>query len=199
MRDLSERSGGRIAPGRLFRGASLTNWQSDPFLREWLTANDIRLVIDLRVPGEGLDYNPEVLDGIRYEGVAVSSPEAPCGVGFQPAMIAESYMTTLRKSASQVAHVIRFLLRAEGPALVHCAHGVNRTGIVVAVLGVILGLGHDDIAEEYMASTGAVAGVMPLFLEIIYERGGTNFLLDALRLDESICDGLRRVFLHSSF
>ena len=44
----------------------------------------------------------------------------------------------------------------DAPILVHCASGKDRTGVVVAVLLLTLGVPREVIVEEYLLSEGAV-------------------------------------------
>ena len=47
------------------------------------------------------------------------------------------------------------LLRAEGPSLVHCVAGKDRTGFAVALAQHVLGVVHDDIVADYVMTNQA--------------------------------------------
>ncbi len=44
---------------------------------------------------------------------------------------------------------LRFMINHEGPYLVHCAIGRDRTGFVIGLLEALMGAGYDEIAEDY--------------------------------------------------
>ena len=48
------------------------------------------------------------------------------------------------------------LVRGDGPALVHCAAGKDRTGLLVALTHHLLGVGHADMMADYMLTNAAV-------------------------------------------
>jgi hypothetical protein len=47
---------------------------------------------------------------------------------------------------------ILFLLDHEGPYLLHCVAGIDRTGFIAAVLGALMGAPTAEIAGDYMLS-----------------------------------------------
>ena len=47
------------------------------------------------------------------------------------------------------------LLRAEGPSLIHCVAGKDRTGFAVALAQHVLGVAHDDIVADYVLTNQA--------------------------------------------
>lgn len=67
--------------------------------------------------------------------------------------LAEQYLTMLEHTKLVVADIMRLLLE-EGnvPVLVHCAHGKDRTGVVVALILGCLGVEDDTIAQDYALS-----------------------------------------------
>ncbi|MGH6972726.1 MAG: tyrosine-protein phosphatase, partial [Caulobacteraceae bacterium] len=44
----------------------------------------------------------------------------------------------------------RHLAKAEGPALVHCSAGKDRTGMIVALTHIVLGVCEDDVLADYL-------------------------------------------------
>lgn len=50
----------------------------------------------------------------------------------------------------------RALAEAEGPALIHCAAGKDRTGVLAALTHHLLGVGRDDLVEDYLLTNRAV-------------------------------------------
>ena len=60
----------------------------------------------------------------------------------------EQYVGVLEFNKPAVADILRLLLEGT-PALIHCAHGKDRTGVVVAVILSCLGVGDEGIAQDY--------------------------------------------------
>jgi protein tyrosine/serine phosphatase len=85
-----------------------------------------------------------------------------------------------RKAPFQKRHIdlyaryFRALAEADGPVLVHCAAGKDRTGILCALTHHITGVHDDDIQEDYLLTNDAerLAKLLPLIREGI--RGATG-------------------------
>merc|ERR1712032_839788 len=68
------------------------------------------------------------------------------------------YDTRSREVRSWLANVFRLLESpVDLPILVHCRHGRDRTGVVVAVLLMILGVPRHAIMQEFLLTDGADA------------------------------------------
>jgi protein tyrosine/serine phosphatase len=50
----------------------------------------------------------------------------------------------------------KFLITHDGPYLIHCNAGIDRTGFVAAILEALLGTGLDEIVQDYLLSYGQV-------------------------------------------
>jgi len=55
---------------------------------------------------------------------------------------------------SKLKKALRFITRTEGPWLIHCYAGIDRTGFVSIVLEALMGASVDEIAADYLASSG---------------------------------------------
>ncbi|XP_072044182.1 uncharacterized protein [Amphiura filiformis] len=87
---------------------------------------------------------------VRYFGVTVLNP---AGLGQQ-------YIDILEYSSTQIQIALRLLSEPENlPALISCAHGKDRTGIVVALVQLLLGKSTDYVAEEYALSEIGLQGI----------------------------------------
>lgn len=66
------------------------------------------------------------------------------------------------------------LANGDGPMLVHCAAGKDRTGMFVGVLLALLGATQDEIIADYLKSSGAPALVaqVPEIIERVERRHG---------------------------
>lgn len=67
--------------------------------------------------------------------------------------LAEQYMEVLEFTKPVIADILRLLSRKEHlPALIHCAHGKDRTGIIVMLVMGCLGVEEDQIVSDYAKS-----------------------------------------------
>ncbi|NUR92105.1 MAG: tyrosine-protein phosphatase [Nonomuraea sp.] len=198
-----------IRPGLLYRSAQ-------PYL---LTPEDLalvgglRLVADLRGSAERAVHDwPGDLATVSRLGV----DEAGSPAALPPAMdLGALYVLMLDHRADWFAAVVAEL--ADGlPALVHCAAGKDRTGIVVALVLDLLGVDHETIVRDYARSADhlpAVARMLNLpadlpavlleappeamrtFLAALSERGGAEKVLLTHGLTTAHTDSLRAALL----
>jgi protein-tyrosine phosphatase len=70
------------------------------------------------------------------------------------------YLGYLEDRPDQVAGALRSLARSEGAALVHCAAGKDRTGVVVALALTVAGVLPDAIVADYAASGERTEAIM---------------------------------------
>ena len=64
----------------------------------------------------------------------------------------EGYLGVLERSRLEFASVFGLLARAEGPVVVHCQGGRDRTGLVVALLLALAGVDRETIAADHALS-----------------------------------------------
>lgn len=67
--------------------------------------------------------------------------------------LAEQYLTMMEHTKPEIASIMRLLLK-EGsvPVLIHCAHGKDRTGVIVAMVLGCLEVEDEIIAQDYSLS-----------------------------------------------
>ncbi|HHU39738.1 MAG TPA: tyrosine-protein phosphatase [Propionibacterium sp.] len=120
-----------------------------------------RTVVDLRAPWEFERQRPDdarVPDAVRAAVSVVNAPtEDPDHPDFkrllEPYLDHPSeYETYLRLFGDRVAHALVAVARADGPVIVHCAAGRDRTGLVVALGQLLAGWPVADIVAGYVAS-----------------------------------------------
>jgi protein-tyrosine phosphatase len=104
-------------------------------------------------PDSGWNTDLEV-DTVRPWGWADAeeSPEEP--------RIVRAYMSYLRRRPDSVVGSVRTIARADGVALVHCAAGKDRTGVVVALALDAAGVGRDAIVADYLATRERIDAIM---------------------------------------
>ncbi|APE34392.1 hypothetical protein BOX37_10980 [Nocardia mangyaensis] len=155
--------GRRVRRLRVLRSDLLTELDTDDV--DFLLGDcGLRTIIDLRAPGEITTdgsgrmadrvtvHNTHVhgADRVRLDLAAVS-PEGN---------IVERYVQYLDHSSANIAAALDLLATAEHlPALVHCAAGKDRTGVVIALLLALVGVRADDIVADYAATTPNIAAL----------------------------------------
>jgi protein-tyrosine phosphatase len=155
-----------ISCGGLYRGAplSLTSEGCAHF-----SQLGIRTVIDLRIPSE-----------------RTSSPNAACTEATSTAVLAPlpvpynvspaDYIADLDTSDSIATIFGSVLSHPEAyPVYFHCTWGRDRTGVVAAIILLVLGASRDAIMQEYLlsqASVGAYPVSLTAVLDEIERRGG---------------------------
>lgn len=135
---------GRIGRGVLYRSSipcSLTRARA-PYADALMKQAGIRTVLNLAVDAEKL---AEVMD----------SPECPApyyrSLYRQGTVIARRLPAVLSKPEFRkgLAEELRFLTAHDGPYLVHCAEGKDRTGFVCFLLGALMGASPGELEQDY--------------------------------------------------
>ena len=166
--DYATAAGRRVAPGRLFRsGHQARASQAD---LDRLGALGIAAVVDLRRPSERRDQpskRPPGFAGAVIESTHDDGGEAPHLTFLRTADLTPDsgrrFMTdTYRRLPFEPSHLdlfaryFRVLGETEGPVLIHCAAGKDRTGLLVALTHHLLGVHHDDMVADYLLTNTAV-------------------------------------------
>jgi protein-tyrosine phosphatase len=115
----------------------------------------LRQVVDLRWPDEA-DRSPNVFrrsDRVRYTSIPLLADDPTPHAG-----LAGMYRHVFDVRATQLAEVARALLEPGGlPAIVGCAAGKDRTGVVIAMLLDLVGVPTEVIVEDYALTAGYFA------------------------------------------
>jgi len=158
-RNLRDVGGYPVSGGRQTRWATL--YRSDALdqlpaaSQEALLALGLRQAIDLRWPTEVETRPSAFVDSaaVRYVNLPFRDTGESLFEGFPSA-----YRGMLDKRGAQIAAVARALLAPDGvPAIVGCAAGIDRTGVVVAVLLAAVGVRVDVVAADYALSATSYA------------------------------------------
>jgi len=166
--DYATAAGRRIASGRLYRsGHQARASQAD---LERLAALQIATVVDLRRPSERRDQpskRPADFGGAVIESARDDGGEAPHITFLRTADLTPDsgrrFMTeTYRRLPFEPSHLdlfaqyFRALGEADGPVLIHCAAGKDRTGLLAALTHHLTGVHHDDMVADYLLTNTAV-------------------------------------------
>jgi protein-tyrosine phosphatase len=163
-------AGGRATRWRtLLRSGSLRPAGADAVSR--LAGYGLRTVIDLRTAAEA-DRAPSP-PGIaaRAQLIPLLGPEVR---GLPPGLEAV-YRYLIEERGDQVGSAISALARDGAlPALVHCAAGKDRTGIVIGLVLAVLGVPDEIIAADYALSSGYLGAQAAAIVGDVQDRAGQD-------------------------
>lgn len=178
LRDLggtATASGRRIAHGRLWRSENHTGLPSSAL--HLLVEAGLTDVVDLRTDFEvaGSPSPLRSLPRVRYHHHSFFREAEDDDAGILDRALpwvsprleeltgdetADSYLGFLSDRPDSVVEALRAVANARGAALVHCAVGKDRTGLLVALALTLVGVTPEDVAADYALSTGAMTGVV---------------------------------------
>jgi protein tyrosine/serine phosphatase len=161
--------GGQTAIGRLLRADNLQEL-SPADVRRLVQDLGVTTVVDLRSSAELASEGPAPLDvvaSVRH----VHHPVVP-EIGSATDAVAEAlllkrdqdrsrfpsdpacghYLGYLEDRPDQVAGAVRSIARDRGAALVHCAAGKDRTGVIVALALTVAGVRPEAVVADYAAT-----------------------------------------------
>ncbi|MFI6648495.1 tyrosine-protein phosphatase [Streptomyces sp. NPDC050529] len=151
---------GGLPRGALYRSGALDAMSAEG--ARGLAALGVRAVVDLRSRPEVVD-RPDALHGtgIRYLHVPVFTEQR------WPQEQMELYPSMAEHAGRAVLAVLRQLhAEDEGPVLVHCASGKDRTGVVVALVQTLFGASEAEVVADFVRSNTelGLSGAQPAAL-----------------------------------
>jgi protein tyrosine/serine phosphatase len=187
--------GGKIAEGRLLRSDNLDGL-TPADVRRLVTELGLATVVDLRSTQEhaAAPAGPLTTVGsvrhVRFSllpemGVLADTPGATLAVRAEQAMErcpadlrAGFYLGYLADRPDQVVGAMRAIATSPGPALVHCAAGKDRTGVIVAMALSVAGAEPDAVSADYAASAERIHAILGrLRGQTAYSQGVENYAL----------------------
>lgn len=178
-----------VVPGALLRSDNLQD----------LTPPDIRMLVDEHALEVVLDLRTEVEVKLEGPGPMTAEPRVriehrslfpqsggntdldadtinpfPAHHGDdvpQERPAVRAYMGYVRSRPDSIIDAIRAIARAENAALVHCAAGKDRTGIVVALALDAAGVDRETIVADYMATEERIEAIIARLLRSRTYRG----------------------------
>ncbi|KAK0459275.1 protein-tyrosine phosphatase-like protein [Desarmillaria tabescens] len=163
-----------VKPGTVFRCGELSYLTENG--KQQLISHGIRRIFDLRSDTEISSYSTATpdIEGVASVRVAISEENT-----FDPTNLAlrlqafdrdeiqtflEVYEEILTIAGPAFNAILRHLIdKPEEPILVHCTAGKDRTGLVCAVLLMILGVDDQDIVNDYALTTHGLEPAIPMF------------------------------------
>jgi protein-tyrosine phosphatase len=165
------RDGGRTRFGQVLRSANLRH-VTDADVAHLVEVFGLRLVIDLRTAREIDRDGPTAVAARGVETVALSfipeDGEALPQTGDDSDPLLRSYLGYLVDRTENVVQAVRLLGGPDaGPALVHCAAGKDRTGVLLALVLDAIGVQREAVIADYALSAEHV--------EAMFRRWTTAF------------------------
>jgi protein-tyrosine phosphatase len=163
LRDLGGlpvKDGGQTRRRRLFRSGTL--WFATMADCNRLAALRLDSCIDLRLPQEEAaedDWLCELLD-LRYYHLPIGLPAEPNRLHLLHPAGPTDYLAFLHQNATRYIRALQLISDDDNhPLLFHDAAGVDRTGVLAALVLACLGVTADAIVDDYLASS---AGLPPI-------------------------------------
>ena len=152
--------GGTTRPGVLLRSGSLHFATPDDVSR-LVDGFGLSLVLDLRTPREVDRDGPTPVSAAGVETVALTfigeSRDHLPETGDDTDPLLRNYLGYLGDHPANVAEAVRRLAAEDaGPALVHCAAGKDRTGVLVALVLDAVGVEREAVVADYALSADNV-------------------------------------------
>lgn len=150
------RDGGTTRSGELLRSANLRS-VTEADVAHLVEVFGLRLVIDLRTAHEIDRDGPTAVAAAGVETVALSfipeDGDALPETGDDTDPLLRSYLGYLFDRTENVVEAVRLLGHPDaGPALVHCAAGKDRTGVLVALVLDVVGVAREAVITDYALS-----------------------------------------------
>ena len=175
--DLPTEDGQKTARARLLRADNLQDLSAAD-VRKLVHDIGVTTVVDLRSSNELAAEGPAPLDAVASVR-HVHHPVLP-EVGSNTDVVADAllardrmdqfryprdpvcghYLGYLEDRPDQVVGALRSIAHAEGAALVHCAAGKDRTGVVVALALTAVGVRPQDVVADYAATGERIVGLV---------------------------------------
>ena len=177
-----------IAPGRVYRSATLDKAPPEDLVK-WLGLSGVRTIVDFRTDHERRDsgYSKMVVDAVSYKVVPIWPKVSPVLRQSGARKRADGMLHFYRHLASQphFQETLRalFAVLDDGtnyPMVMHCHAGVDRTGMVTALMQMVMGVPDGEIVGDYLRSSAHTqASYIEAFLQDIRSQGGPSSYLRA--------------------
>ena len=192
FRDLGgflNRDGRMVAWNRLYRADGLSSLsERDEALLQKL---NIRTIVDLRGTSEQKAMPDRVPEGVRYCAFPMmrEDPSAPDQAARSFAMsLKVGYLKMVQESPERVGRAANAVMEGleQGAVVFHCTAGKDRTGVLAAVLLLLLNVAEEDIVADYQVS-------------YTYNANGINRMIERIpELKEYLIQAGEDSMLHSN-
>ncbi|MFX0067436.1 MAG: tyrosine-protein phosphatase [Candidatus Hermodarchaeota archaeon] len=155
LRDLARFAPDLIQQQRLYRSSALSQYVDEDHFKEWMKENQIRTIIDLQTVDEIVQrgYPKEFMRSIKYFNISLVPIVKKGDNSTDEESLGEVYKWILINRGKKIKEIFDVLAREDNyPIVMHCYAGKDRTGIVVALIHLILGIPRDLIIQDYITS-----------------------------------------------
>jgi protein tyrosine/serine phosphatase len=195
---------GRVRTGRLFRSAHYATATDDDLAA--FAGLGMSAIVDLRRPAERARFVTRRAPGCGARIIAYGAPseeiEPPhLGTLGEPGLTVADITARMVEVYQTLAHepghlqvfgdAFAVLAEADGPIVVHCHAGKDRTGLIVAFIQHTLGVSADDIMADYLLTNTAsriderLPEIARLFREVNGHDAPLNLLRHVYRVEEA--------------
>ena len=192
--------------GRLLYRSARLDTQPEQKLAKWIKSTGLKTIVDLRSNSELLkhSYSSEIVNSINYVRAPIFSN--PDKVNSQYLQLPEekmkkAYLDTLELKSFKEAVKIVFNLLSDPlnlPLLIHCNAGVDRTGMVVAVILSALGVNKEIIRYDYEMASGLRKGeFIDNIMDSMTARGGVEAFLSEAGTGSYVLENVRKNLLYT--
>jgi rhodanese-related sulfurtransferase len=150
---LATADGRLVRPGVLLRSALPEPDDVVPDELAWPPT----VVIDLRSPYELRNGHPLAHLEARLVNLPLLQALRPANQSSES--LATLYQVVLEDASHLLVDLVREIADADGPVLVHCAAGKDRTGVGVALVLRLLDVPHDDVIADYLLTEHARSAI----------------------------------------
>ena len=111
--------------------------------------------------GENTDVDADALLPWQEDGVTERRETALAGASADPESRAVAfYLAYLRDRPDNIVAALRAIADSDGAAVVHCAAGKDRTGVVIALALSVAGVPRDRIVADYTATADRLPALL---------------------------------------
>jgi protein-tyrosine phosphatase len=184
--------GGTTVPGRLLRSENLQELTPGDVAR-LVDEIGVTTVVDLRSVNEVTIEGPAPLDAladVRHAHHPVLREFLDVSDTVKAALVTEAaqadrerypddpmcghYLGYLENRPEEVVGALRSIATAPGAAIVHCAAGKDRTGVIVALALAVAGVEQEAIVADYAASDERIEAIIERLARSKMYAGGLN-------------------------
>ena len=185
--------GGTIVPARLLRSENLQEL-SERDVARLVDEIGVTTVVDLRSTNEVTTEGPAPLDavpGVRHAHHPFLAELLDATDTVKAALLTEAietdrarypadptaghYLGYLENRPDQVTGALRSIITAPGAAIVHCAAGKDRTGVLVALALTVAGVDAETVVADYLATNERLEAIVArLARSKMYSSGVTS-------------------------